>query len=340
MAIIPIIGGPGGGKTPATIEIAQAIRTQGRRCMVLRETAGGIFRDGLNHDDITDLAKANILQREIFSKQLQGENGYANLCREIGARDPLEHLVLGDRGLWDGRAYVPDELFAVYEKAYDLIHCSGLYRYLGIVHVVTAADGAREFYQERTEDGRNETPERACELDKLTLEAYVGHPRISVIPNIIDGKQITFEEKKLHIQMAVRCLLGEIEEKTLRFGLFDFTPEMLDSHQGKVVEQSVCSMATPGGMLLEKIQMSERNIRHTLHTKNNGLVSAEEFSRLVKANPKRKTVHSIRYWLACDYQYFKIDHYDDQAVLETVQRHAFQQQISAPAFLGRSARLS
>lgn len=337
MAIIPLIGGPGGGKTPATVEIAQKIRSLGRRCMVLRETAGSIFRDGLNHDDITDLAKANILQREIFSKQLQGENGYVNLCREIGVLDVLEHLVLGDRGLWDGRAYVPDELFSAYEKAYNLIHCFGLYRYLGIVHVVTAADRAREFYEERTEDGRNESPERACELDKKTLEAYIGHPRISIVHNVIGERQIGFDEKKQYILQAVRALLGESPTKTHRFLLSEFDIDMLQKHDGRIVMQSVQSRLLSNGSLYEKIHTTQRRENYIIHTKNNCLISLEEYSAATVKKPCVKETFSTRYWFVHDYQYVKIDETDAGTVLEIVQRHALEQPIVCPAFLGHSA---
>ena len=57
--------------------------------------------------------------------------------------------------------------------------------------MVTSADGAKEFYNQNTNEARYESAEDATELDKKLINAWVGHPHFS----IIDNTQIGFQKK-------------------------------------------------------------------------------------------------------------------------------------------------
>ena len=48
-------------------------------------------------------------------------------------------------------------------------------RYDAILHMVTAADGAPEFYASLNNEARYESPEEAIEKDKKLREAYMSH---------------------------------------------------------------------------------------------------------------------------------------------------------------------
>lgn len=56
-------------------------------------------------------------------------------------------------------------------------------RYTQVVHMVTAANGAEEYYNTEDNPCRTEGVELARELDQKTAEAWVGHPYIDVIDN-------------------------------------------------------------------------------------------------------------------------------------------------------------
>jgi hypothetical protein len=65
-----------------------------------------------------------------------------------------------------------------------------LQRYDGVIHMVTAADGAAAFYRHReTEDDqgnivfRRETAEQAVEQDRRTQECWASHPHLIVVRN-------------------------------------------------------------------------------------------------------------------------------------------------------------
>jgi len=49
--------------------------------------------------------------------------------------------------------------------------------------MVTAADGAVEFYTGENNEARYETVEQAVTLDKKLINAWVGHPSFSIIDN-------------------------------------------------------------------------------------------------------------------------------------------------------------
>lgn len=49
--------------------------------------------------------------------------------------------------------------------------------------MVTAADGAKEFYTTVNNEARYENFEEAIELDKKLINAWVGHPHFSIIDN-------------------------------------------------------------------------------------------------------------------------------------------------------------
>lgn len=49
--------------------------------------------------------------------------------------------------------------------------------------MVTAADGAEEFYTDVNNEARYETKVQAVALDKKLINAWVGHPHFSIIDN-------------------------------------------------------------------------------------------------------------------------------------------------------------
>lgn len=67
-------------------------------------------------------------------------------------------------------------------------------RYNQVIHLITAADGAEDYYNTEDNPCRTEGIELARELDKKTAEAWVGHPYIDVIDNSTD-----FESKMIRM---------------------------------------------------------------------------------------------------------------------------------------------
>ncbi|PVD33009.1 hypothetical protein C0Q70_08457 [Pomacea canaliculata] len=75
--------------------------------------------------------------------------------------------------------------------------------YNQIVHMVSAADGAEDFYTIQGHGTRLESPEQAREMDVVTANAWVGHPCYDVIDN-----STGFEEKIVRMISAVCKRIG------------------------------------------------------------------------------------------------------------------------------------
>ena len=71
-------------------------------------------------------------------------------------------------------------------------------KYDAVFHLVTAANGAEEFYTLSNNSARKETLEEAQILDKKTIEAWSNHERFKIIDN-----STNFEDK-------INILLKEI----------------------------------------------------------------------------------------------------------------------------------
>lgn len=62
-------------------------------------------------------------------------------------------------------------------------HCDPMQRYDAVVHMVTAADGAKSFYTLENNGTRTETVEQAIEMDRRTLDCWIGHEHLYIIDN-------------------------------------------------------------------------------------------------------------------------------------------------------------
>lgn len=77
-------------------------------------------------------------------------------------------------------------------------------RYEAIIHMVTAADGAAQFYTQENNEARYESVNEAKELDKKLVNAWVGHPHF----HIIDNKASSFQKKIERVTDTVLKFIG------------------------------------------------------------------------------------------------------------------------------------
>ena len=79
----------------------------------------------------------------------------------------------------DGRAYVSKSLWdqVLREMKKDNVDLRDT-RYHAVLHMVTAAIGAEEFYNTENNVTRTETKEQAAEIDRKTVQCWVGHPKV------------------------------------------------------------------------------------------------------------------------------------------------------------------
>jgi hypothetical protein len=90
----------------------------------------------------------------------------------------------------DGSAYTSENIWQAIldETAWSTIQLRDR-RYEAVIHMVTSADGASEFYTNANNEARYESAKDAIELDRKLINAWVGHPHFSIIDNSTMGFQ-------------------------------------------------------------------------------------------------------------------------------------------------------
>jgi len=123
-------------------------------------------------------------------------------------------LILCDRGVMDPAAYVERDVFEQLLQAVDVqsVH-EAKERYDLVIHLVSAARGAEEFYTLENNAARTETAEEACQVDERLLQAWTGHPHIVCINN-----RTHFKEKVVRALQAICRRVGapEVGDSTVK----------------------------------------------------------------------------------------------------------------------------
>jgi hypothetical protein len=120
---------------------------------------------------------------------------------KLALMSKMPAVILCDRGTMDPYAYVtPDEFQAILdEEGWNIVNLRDK-RYDCVVFLVSAADGAEDYYTLANNIARSEGLDLARDLDRKTQIAWNGHPHLTIIPNL---KVETFKQK---IQRAVNVV--------------------------------------------------------------------------------------------------------------------------------------
>lgn len=142
-----------------------------------------------------------VVQDTVMDMQIGLEDGFERVLRARGK----PAVLLCDRGLMDGSAYMSQENWDKMMIKRDVQCVSELRegRYNAVFHLVTAAEGAEQFYTLENNAVRTETPELARQLDNMTRNAWVGHPNLKIFDNSTD-----FEKKMQRVVDETAKLVG------------------------------------------------------------------------------------------------------------------------------------
>jgi thymidylate kinase len=204
--VIAITGGPCSGKTSCQGNLKAELESRGFTPFFVPEAATLIFAHGFDSAALADEDRMFDFQSIITKMQIALENRMkeaAKLAAKAGAKNPV---VLCDRGIADNEAYTGRENFQRILDRLGLTKDEIFARYDMVVHLVTAAKGAVEFYDYNNPE-RYETPEQAALVDDLQLASWAAHPRLVVLENeetTPDGvRRIPFSEKMDRLTEAV-----------------------------------------------------------------------------------------------------------------------------------------
>ena len=178
-----------------------------------------------------------------------------------------------DRGVMDGMAYTDENIWQALldETGWSTIQLRDR-RYESVIHMVTSADGAANFYTDANNEARYETVAQAIELDKKLINAWVGHPLFCIIDNRESG---SFSNKIDRVLDAVFKVIGLP------------TPQTYHKKFLLVMQPGAFDVNTPGKVKKEVFNVSETFLTST--GKN-----TEAFVRKVGKNDSFIYTHEVR----------------------------------------------
>lgn len=187
--MIVLTGGPCGGKTTAISLLRSYLNELGYYVYTLPEVPTLLFANGAIYpgEDPSRRSELLTLETTILRLQMTIEESFLNIARA----SKKKCVLICDRGVLDCKAYMPPDVWDEVIKIIGISEQSLMARYVAICHLVTAAEGAPDFYTIGNNIARTETAETAIELDKRTTMTWNRHPVHEVIHNM----NRTFEEK-------------------------------------------------------------------------------------------------------------------------------------------------
>lgn len=336
---IAITGGPCSGKSTALSWLQSDFRKKGYMCLFVSETATDLILGGITPTTIDDNYN---FETAIMRHQIEKERIFEEAAKHVVGYDKV--LIICDRGVMDCKAYMSELEFAHCLKALGTNEIALRDSYDAVFHLVTAADGAREFYNLQNK-ARRETIDEAIEADKRTLNAWVGHPHLRVIDNSTD-----FEKKMRRLVGEITDFLGtdkpyEIERKFLiEYPNLEYLDKLPNCNKVEIIQTYLKSDGDSETRLRQRGQNGYYTYTKTIKTKISATkrvelesrISKEEYlNSLLEADLSIGQIRKTRYCLTHKNKYLEIDIYpfwQDKAILEIELNHE-NEKFELPKFI-------
>lgn len=320
---IVLTGGPCAGKTTALVKVIEHFSSRGYKVFTIPEVPTIFLQAGMdyltkNQDWFYEGEKSTL---EI---QLALEDDFTRMAQTING--PV--VIICDRGALDISAYLPTEMW---EKITGLCNVTTQQlrdRYDAVLHLVSAADGAEQYYNTTSNEMRTEGIEKARLLDRKVIQAWTGHPHLRVINNhdnfdtkinrvlkeisaVLGLPQPITEERKYIVRVTSNDIPNVIESDIFQTYLVadpDYEVRLRRRRWkgGKTVNVHTTKKRVGTNREIE----TERQVSNALYE-----------SLLAQADPYRHPIHKQRRSFIWKGQYFELDTYHDQLkgliILET-----------------------
>jgi len=318
-----LTGGPCGGKTTGQARLSTFFENLGWKVYRVPETATVLLGGGVNFAELPVYAQ-NKFQENLLKTMMQIENSFFELA-EASERNCL---IICDRGTMDASAFVAREDWE------ELLHNNRMdevdirdNRYNQVVHMVTAAEGAEEYYTVEHHATRLETLGEARERDKLASEAWIGHPYVDIIDNSSD-----FDSKINRLISCVALKIGvdigdRLKEnaKKIKFAISGPLPKDSAFPNFRDFEVTHNYLQTTSRTMQSRLRKRGRQGKYSyIHTirKQQEVggqvievktpVSHREYSNLLgQTDPLHLTVNKTRRCFMYNNQYFQLDIYKE-----------------------------
>lgn len=338
---IVLTGGPCAGKTTALVKVIEHFSSLGYKVFTIPEVPTLFTQSGMNY--LTKNEKFFFEgEKATFLTQIGLEDSFTRMAETIN--QPV--IIVCDRGTMDISTYLSPEFWnrIISEQGYTNTQLRA--RYDAVLHLVSAADGAEQFYTtannaQRLEKADEEGLQIARELDKKIVSAWKGHPHLRVINNHED-----FNNKLNRVLKEISNVLGipqPIEEE--RKYIVKLTGEIPSSIDSDIV-QTYLTGEPNTEIRLRKRRFEEKEVY--VHTTKKRISESEQIeterqinqnlyeSLLQQADPYRQTISKHRKSFIWKGQYFELDIFEaprkDLMILET-KGVAKQESVKFPPFI-------
>ncbi|XP_076654197.1 TRPL translocation defect 14 isoform X1 [Halictus rubicundus] len=234
---VVLTGGPCGGKTTGQMRLCTFFENMGWKVFRVPETATVLLSGGIKFSDLNaeeakgsgprpsstrsswrcyrhgsdkeearwpeilevDSSEGFKFQENLLRTMIQIENTFF----QLGESCSRNCLIICDRGAMDASAFISKDKWELMmaSNGWNNVELRDN-RYNQIIHMVSAANGAEDFYSTEDHACRSEGVELARELDYKAAAAWVGHPYFDVIDNSQD-----FESK---ICRMIECVCQKL----------------------------------------------------------------------------------------------------------------------------------
>jgi len=188
---IVITGGPCAGKTTAMAKLSDRLTNIGFAVFVVPEVATLTITGGAKPGTYSTKQHKD-WETSVLRTQMALEDNFKDIAEKCSVSQGKHAVLLMDRGTMDVLAYVGKDAFDdVLEEFQWTVPQLRDQRYEAVVHLVTAAIGAEQFYSLENNKARMESRPEAIALDGRLARAWVGHNALHVVENGTGS----FEEK-------------------------------------------------------------------------------------------------------------------------------------------------
>ncbi|MFA6536190.1 MAG: AAA family ATPase [Candidatus Paceibacterota bacterium] len=318
ITVIVITGGPCSGKTTGLSYLKQKLTDRGYKVLVVPETATKLISGGMTPGELSWPE----FQEHILLDTMDQEARFFQIASSY-LRQGKKVVVLCDRGMMDGEAYVGEKTFGQMLERFSLDRLAvrdG--RYHAVMHLQTAAIGAEQFYTLENNAARIETPAQARKLDAKTLQAWQGHAHPRVIDNSTD-----FEGKMKRLLAEVCGVLGdpvpiEKEDKFL-IKPVDLKKFKVSWTESQIVQDYLVSpaegeerrvRARGDGKNFSYYYTVKRELRPGERVEQEKMITEREYqSLLTLKDPKMQTIRKRRICFFWKNQFFEVDIFEGSA---------------------------
>lgn len=340
---IVLTGGPCAGKTTALVRIVEHFSNLGYKVFTIPEvptmvTAAGWNYMTDNHDFYYEGEKVILEMQLALEEKI---TRLASTCKE-------KCLIVCDRGALDISAYISPEMWQEITSACGTSteELKSAAHYDAVLHLVTAANGAEQFYTTATNAQRYEPEDEeglklARLLDQKTVKAWTGHPHLCVINN-----QVEFETKINRVLKEISHVLQIPQNIAVeRKYIVEVTDTIPDALETEIVQTYLLSEPDTEQRLRRKkwdgkyvnVLTTKKQVSNEKEVVTETQVSNNLYESLLQqADPYRQTIFKKRKSFIWNGQYFELDTYTKPKpglmILETngVEKH---EDIKFPPFL-------